>query len=132
MFGNLVRAHGVARRDLRRHDPAGEDIGADIDDDAPFKRQDQPVVVVANFERRIERARMGRGLQVFKTILDPLDRTPQHAARVRDQDLFEIRPRFGAEAATDIFRDDANVVFRNAEQHRQILPNRIVNLGRNP
>ena len=69
---------------------------------------------------------------MLEAILDPLHRPAEHAAGMADHDLFGIGPRLAAEAAADVLRDHADVELGNVEDRRDILPDIVVGLGRDP
>ena len=88
--------------------------------------------VATDLKIDLHRAGMGGGLQILKSIFDPLHRPVQMAAGVGNDHLFSIRPRLRAEAAADVFGDDADLVLRESEEAGEVLPYIIMRLGREP
>ena len=131
-IGKAIAVGDVRRGNLGGRDPAGEHIGADIDKDLDLQGRKATMGVATDLKIDLHRAGMGGGLQILKSIFDPFHRPVQMAAGVGDDHLFSIRPRLRAEAAADVFGDDADLVLRESEEAGEVLPYIIMRLGREP
>ena len=72
---------------------------------------------------------MGVGDEVFRAVRGPLDRPAKAFCRFHGEGVFAIGKHLGAEASTDIGRDDADTVWILARDPRQMAADVVHTLG---
>ena len=94
-------------------------VGAFVVDQLAAHGEQAAVVVEGDLEVPILVTLLDSGEKVLAAVFDPLDRPSQQQARCRKRHLFGIHHEFGAEAAADVRRYDAKLVFVEAQHLHQ-------------
>ena len=92
--------------------------GAVVGDGRDLERRDLALFGGADLDVHVVVARKTGRRQVFRARLDPLNGHLEHDRRDRRDDVTRIDRDLVAEAAADVGRHDADLVFRNAGDER--------------
>ena len=117
----------VDRRNAGRH---VREIGAEIRDRAQLDPEHPPVALDCGLDELGVRPPVGGGDMAFAAGLGPADRSVEVPGGERDEDLFGIEMHLGAEAATDVGRDQVDAMLWPAQSFGQPAPRHVRHLAR--
>jgi hypothetical protein len=113
---NIVDAdHRAEAAEGREQIAVGGEIGADIADEPRAQAEEFMILIERQLGLGDDVAAMLVGEQHLAALAAPFDRAAELARRHQGQAMLDILPALGAEAATDIAGDDANLRFRDLE-----------------
>jgi hypothetical protein len=135
--GEVVARHLVDRREHERpeHRHARRDelqVGAHVGVQLDLEAEQRAVLAAGDLDVLDLVAAVRRGLVVLAARLGPLDRPAELAGDDQREDLLGVDVELGAEAATDVRGDDAQLVLRDARGQRQHHPQDVRDLRGRP
>ena len=125
---------GATTDQARDHLKGTEDpvVGPDVEELRELQTEQRTVTFGRNLHVEDLTAPVRRGQQALGAVLDPFHRPLDDLRRCSCQIFLEVRPDLGAESATDVMADNAELRLGDAECATDEEPDEVRHLGRRP